>query len=68
MGSEIIILIRNDIECIEILFPTNPKIQSGDKIGMFHPAITLLKNISDFNLLINENGETIKVKKSVIEQ
>jgi hypothetical protein len=65
MGNEIKSCVRIGIECIEILVPTNPKIQSGDKMGISHPATTLLKYIIELILLINENGEIKKVKKTM---
>ncbi len=68
MGSEITRVKRIGIDCIEILVPTNPKILSGDKMGICHPALTLLKNIIEFILLINEKGEIKKVKKRVSDK
>jgi hypothetical protein len=68
MGSEITRVKKRGRDCIEIFDPANPKIQSGDKMGISHPALASLKKINEFILLINEKGEIKKVKKSVSDK
>jgi hypothetical protein len=67
IGNDTRIRKKTGSTCNQILFPTNPKIQSGVRTGKSQPATALLNEIRETVLSTNEKGEIKKVIKKVRE-